>query len=90
MIVCAATNNAKAALYQIFGQYSCILLHLHRIVFPRGLQVFTKTNCLSCNDMFQRPALCARENCRVEQHAHLLHFTFLRGQSPGIVEILSH
>ena len=40
--------------------------------------------------MFERAALCARENGRIEQGAHHFHFAFLGGQSPWVLKILAH
>ena len=90
VVVGSPTDDGEATLYKVGSQCCRIVFHLLCIGLPRGEQVFAKAHSLSSDDMFERAALCAWENGRIEQGAHHFHFAFLGGQPPGILKIFAH
>ena len=90
MVVRTARNDFVAAFDEGFGHGLGILLHLRLVLLVFGCERFAESDGLGGDHVFERAALNAGEDGRVEQLRHLLDDAFGRGVAPRIVEILAH
>ncbi|MNY17993.1 hypothetical protein D3C86_1513430 [compost metagenome] len=90
MVVCTAGYQVITFLQECLRHCLCIFDHLLCVYFIFILQDFVEGNRFSCNYVFQRTALDAREYRQVKQIAHHLDLAFRRFMAPWVFKIMLH
>src|SRR5215467_5486269 len=90
MIVCSSTTNMVPATYKCFRHCLRVALNLLCISGKLICKQFAKSDCLSRNDVFERPSLCSGKYSHIEYVTHHADISFGILYTKGILKIFSH
>ena len=90
MVVGASADHLVAALHQLVGEGAGGEEHLLLILGEGGRESLAEGHGLGGDDVFERAALHAGEDGRVEQLRHHLCHALGRFLAPGVLEVLAH